>query len=664
MANNELIYVVKFQADMESLKQVQKEAAAAGAGSSAKGGGSSAKTAVKDVKELTEAEARLRVEQQARTKATLDGARAQLAQERAAKLTGRTYQELVDINKALNIQLKELDFEKDAAKIGTLQAAYKKNNDALKAFDQNLGNNQRNVGNYKDSIIEALGGLNAFGQPVALATRGIMDQAKAFTEARKGAGGMKEAFAGLNATMKANVIFAAISAIVGLTNAFMTFQPIADAVKSVFAGISGAVSGLIKALTTGGNIFTEMSAGAKAAAALNTSLNTTYELETNLIKVRSENQEIIAKNREASKDENKSLVVRISLLKNATDKQNEIEKAEKAVLERKVQEAKIQAGLDQNSRESLRAVAEAEAALNESRVRNANARKEIAENTNTLTRQERDEIAQTTTLELQSADSIAKKVNLQLDRRRASFTELKKQTALEKLQTDELLRARADAEKQAVQDSTDSATLKAAKIQAIDDQLNLALQQNAIETAEKKRQLDEAEFTSKVELAGMTASAVSSISMGLQAVGLLSAKRAFQIGKAADAAQATTAGILATQRALAVAPAPNFLLAGLTAAVAAGNVAKILATPFGGRGGASLNTPRGSGASAPSASGAPTGISIQSVASQVGASVTGGPAAQRSVFVVQNNIDRAGIATLVQEGNNELSSRGLAVSSV
>ena len=87
MANsNELIYVVKYENDVNSLKQVQEQLASLQQQQSkavtdaqnkmTSGGGN-----VKAVKELTEAEARLRLEQQARTIATLDSVLATLAAE-------------------------------------------------------------------------------------------------------------------------------------------------------------------------------------------------------------------------------------------------------------------------------------------------------------------------------------------------------------------------------------------------------------------------------------------------------------------------------------------------------------------------------------------------------------------------------------------------------
>ncbi len=660
MANNELIYVVKFQADLESLKKVRDDAAKAGAGGAAPRGGSAPQKPVKDVKDLTEAEARLRLEQQARTKATLDSVKAQLAQEKAAALTGKTYQELVDINKALFLQLRGMDFEKDAAAISKLQQAYKANNDKLKEFDKSLGDNRRNVGNYKDSIIEALGGLNAFGQPVALATKGVLDQAKAFNDARKGAGGMKEAFAGLNMTLKANVIFAVVSAVVALGNALATFQPISDAIKSTVAGLQGAFQGLVNTITKGGNIFANLKEGVSASKAAVALQKEAFVLETQVIEARAISLKQIAENREIAKDENKSLQTRIQALRNAQLLTDGIAKLEKSIAEKRVQEAQKLVDIDTTNVEKQRALAEAKAQVAEADTRNYNQQREFQEQLNSLTRQQINEENQLREAKTSTYESAVAFVMAEEDIRRLSFKQRKALIESDEAFQRTILEKRAADEAIAVQKSILAEELKAAKIKAINEKLEQDLQALATGTANKQTQLDEEVFNSRIQLAFATSDAVSGLTQVALAFGKVSAKRAFEIGRAADAASATTAGILATQRAFATPPAPNYLLAGLTAAAAAGNVAKILNTKFeGGAGG--VQAPRGSGAS--SSAPAP-GISIGTVASQVGATVTGTPAPQRQTFVVQNNIDRAGIATIVREGNDELSSRGLAVSSV
>jgi hypothetical protein len=208
----------------------------------------------------------------------------------------------------------------------------------------------------------------------------------------------------------------------------------------------------------------------------------------------------------------------------------------------------------------------------------------------------------------------------------------------------------------------DDEVRRLAELDALEQTFSAKQIQGEIVKNEAIQRLDLQAAQSRVELATLTASSIGSIAQGLQAVGLLSAKKAFAVSKAVDSSQAITAGILATQRALSMPPSPNFALAGLTAAAAAGNVAKILATPFGGKSMGSVDTPRVSGvseavASSSSVSVVPSG----SIASSVGSMVSGTMASAKQTFVVETNVDRAGFATFVREGNDEISSRGISV---
>jgi hypothetical protein len=188
-----------------------------------------------------------------------------------------------------------------------------------------------------------------------------------------------------------------------------------------------------------------------------------------------------------------------------------------------------------------------------------------------------------------------------------------------------------------------------------------------IKYAQDSTALAQATEDQKIAFALTTASSISTIASGLEATGLISAKKAFQINKAASIATATINGYQAVTSALATVPFPfKFATAALVGAAAFAQVASIAATQFQGGGASGTTSARAIGSSTPSAP-AP-GITVGSVApssaSQVAASVSASSSPAKTVVVVQNSIDRAGIATLVREGNDEISSRGLAVSSV
>jgi hypothetical protein len=216
---------------------------------------------------------------------------------------------------------------------------------------------------------------------------------------------------------------------------------------------------------------------------------------------------------------------------------------------------------------------------------------------------------------------------------------------------------------QAIEAEVMDEQLKAERIKTIKLQAYADDAQLYYDFKQQEKAIDEQSAASRIEIAQMVAGSITGIAAGLEATGLVSARKAFNINKAASASDATVNGILAVQKALASAPTPyNYVLAGIVGASAAGNVAKILATPFGGGGGGSQTSPSGSiASSAPSPA---VGLSIQNVAAgAVASSAVPMAGSSAPTIIVTNNIDRAGIATLVREGNDEISSRGIAVTS-
>jgi myosin heavy subunit len=63
-----------------------------------------------------------------------------------------TYNELTEQNRALSIAMKQVPLDDTSGLLQELQKRYKANNDRLKEFDGAIGNNQRNVGNYKSAL--------------------------------------------------------------------------------------------------------------------------------------------------------------------------------------------------------------------------------------------------------------------------------------------------------------------------------------------------------------------------------------------------------------------------------------------------------------------------------------------------------------------------------
>lgn len=84
--------------------------------------------------------------------------------------TGKSYNDLVAKNKALAAEFKKLDpaIEGNKKKMEALTAEYKKNNSELKKMDADMGNHQRNVGNYASANDGLMGKLKGLGAVVGI----------------------------------------------------------------------------------------------------------------------------------------------------------------------------------------------------------------------------------------------------------------------------------------------------------------------------------------------------------------------------------------------------------------------------------------------------------------------------------------------------------------
>jgi chromosome segregation ATPase len=578
----------------------------------------------------------------------------------AGKTAATTYNELVKQNQALSVQLRSLPLNDTSGQLQTLQKQYAYNNQKLKDFDAQMGNHQRNVGNYTNAIKEAASGLRIFGVDVGKGIVGLTEQVKASKDASGGINTMKASFQGFNQVLKANAIFLIISGIIALGNALSSVQPIMDKFSQITATLTGAFQGLLKFFQTGGDPFKLIAEGAKTAQALNKSLKDTYVLETDLIKVRAESQALVANNRELAKDESKGLMERIALLKQATDSITSVEEAEKKLAELKIEEAKKEAKLADNSREALRKVAEAEVELQNIQTRASNQRKEIAENTLTLQNKEKENIRSISEAEMQAQAAYIAGEQQALAFQEMTFRQRKDNAISYYKDEKNLIFDTADAKRKAITDSVQDEALRTAQIKAIDAQLFADLVTLETQHAETIRQIDEDTAENRIRLASLTARSIMDIAGGLQAVGLVSAKTAFKINKAASLASATIDGYKAVTSAYAQAPLGfKAATAAIVGAAAFANVAKIAATQFDSGGG----TPGVQGVSGSVASSAPAiGFTAGSspIASQVASTTVNQPAPVTNI-TVNNNLDRTGISTLVREGNDEISTRGVNV---
>jgi len=80
--------------------------------------------------------------------------------------TVNTYNELEQQNRALKLAMRDLPLEDTSGELQKLQQRYEANNTKLKEFDASLGNHQRNVGDYTNSIRAAANAVAIFQGPL------------------------------------------------------------------------------------------------------------------------------------------------------------------------------------------------------------------------------------------------------------------------------------------------------------------------------------------------------------------------------------------------------------------------------------------------------------------------------------------------------------------
>lgn len=105
--------------------------------------------------------------------------------------------------------------------------------DTLKAQESAIGNNARNVGNYKEAIVDAAQSIRIMGYDLGGVINPLKNVSAGFNEFGISAKGLGVAFSGLGLPLL-------ITGINALIEAFSSLKPVADAVEEVIAGISAA----------------------------------------------------------------------------------------------------------------------------------------------------------------------------------------------------------------------------------------------------------------------------------------------------------------------------------------------------------------------------------------------------------------------------------------
>jgi DNA repair exonuclease SbcCD ATPase subunit len=261
--------------------------------------------------------------------------------------------------------------------------------DKLKEMEKAVGDNRRNVGNYAESIQEAMS-----------STQGLSGATAAMATSLSGGVNILKVF---NATLKANPILAIVSVILVListveklmkrnsemaANLKAAFAPFEVIISRILDGITNMLSGVAKAfewvsekvvnlLSSLGLITEETTKAANAAKALSQQELAIYEAETkNLVTVSAMRRELEAQKTLVG-DQLKSMNERNAAAQRGIAILKQMEAAEVGVLKQKYEQIKAQNELGYTSKEDRRAEMQALADLQSKQAEYIAQRKEL-----------------------------------------------------------------------------------------------------------------------------------------------------------------------------------------------------------------------------------------------------------------------------------------------
>ena len=270
-----------------------------------------------------------------------------------------------------------------------LVAETKEISDRLKEMEKAVGDNRRNVGNYAESIQEAMS-----------STQGLSGATAAMATSLSGGVNILKVF---NATLKANPILAIVSVILVListveklmkrnsemaANLKAAFAPFEVIFSRILDGITNMLSGVAKAfewvsekvvnlLSSIGLITEETTKAANAAKALSQQELAIYEAETkNLVTVSAMRRELEAQKTLVG-DQLKSMNERNAAAQRGIAILKQMEAAEVGVLKQKYEQIKAQNELGYTSKEDRRAEMQALADLQSKQAEYISQRKEL-----------------------------------------------------------------------------------------------------------------------------------------------------------------------------------------------------------------------------------------------------------------------------------------------
>jgi hypothetical protein len=147
----------------------------------------------------------------------------------AVRSGANSYKGLVEENKALMDAMRNIPFDDTTGELEKLQAQYNANNETLKQFDEELGNHQRNVGNYTSALNGTGNILNKLPNPL----RGVNKAVQVF-----------------NATLKANPLGLVVAAVAGLIAILSKLEPVQKLINHLTMVFGETLTFVSNALST------------------------------------------------------------------------------------------------------------------------------------------------------------------------------------------------------------------------------------------------------------------------------------------------------------------------------------------------------------------------------------------------------------------------------
>lgn len=281
-----------------------------------------------------------------------------------------------------------------------LAAETKEISDKLKEMEKAVGDNRRNVGNYAESVQEALSN-----------TKGLSGATGALASNMSGAMGTIKSF---NAVLRANPILAIVGIILTListveklmkrntemaTNLKAAFAPFEVIFSRILDGITNLLNGVAKAidwvstkvvslLDSIGLISDETAKAANAAKELTLAEQAIYEMETDSLTTLSAMSRELANQKSIIADQTKSIKEREAAANQGLSTLKQMENIEVGILQKKYDQISTEKELSKSTAEERRQVKEAQAALQAKQAEYADKRRELISQASSLQLQE------------------------------------------------------------------------------------------------------------------------------------------------------------------------------------------------------------------------------------------------------------------------------------